>query len=69
MNNPEIKPNNHAVGCYLFFVGITVWLNIFQYAGVINWHWSWLVAPLWIPFALVAIIYTGAFIYANYGNS
>lgn len=28
--------------------------------GVISWNWLWVLAPLWMPFALVAL-FLGAF--------
>lgn len=35
---------------------------ILKLCGVINWSWVWVLCPLWIGFALVALIVVIAFI-------
>lgn len=34
---------------FLLFLGLRL-------AGVINWPWVWVFAPIWIPLALAAVI-------------
>lgn len=31
---------------------------VLKLCGVINWSWLWVLAPFWIPFAIVIIILT-----------
>lgn len=31
---------------------------VLKLCGVINWSWLWVLAPFWIPFAIVIIIFT-----------
>ncbi len=30
---------------------------VLKLCGVINWSWLWVLAPFWIPFAIVIIIF------------
>ena len=30
---------------------------VLKLCGVIDWPWIWVFAPLWIPFALVALLF------------
>lgn len=30
---------------------------ILKLVGVINWSWWWVLAPLWIPLAIVAVVF------------
>jgi hypothetical protein len=38
-----------------------IWLKL---AGFITWPWLWVLAPLWIPAALILIIVLVVFLYA-----
>ena len=29
---------------------------VLKLSGIINWSWFWVLAPLWIPFALIILI-------------
>jgi membrane protein YdbS with pleckstrin-like domain len=35
---------------------------VLKLVGVIEWSWWWITAPLWIPVALVVVIFVGCFI-------
>lgn len=35
---------------------------VLKLVGVIKWSWWWITAPLWIPVALVVVIFVGCFI-------
>ena len=45
-------------------IGITGFLGILfiilKLTGTITWSWLWVLAPIWIPVALAAIIMIGA---------
>lgn len=47
--------NNTAKGS-LFLGFLTVILAILKLAGAIEWGWLWVLAPAWIPTALVIVI-------------
>lgn len=40
-------------------MGFLGWLTLmligFKLAGIITWHWGWVFAPVWIPFALMFV--------------
>lgn len=40
---------------------------VLKLCGVITWSWLWVLAPLWIPIALVLVILliVGIMVYAN----
>lgn len=37
--------------------------------GVIAWSWVWVLAPLWIPFALIAVIFAIAGVLSLIGKA
>lgn len=43
----------------LFLASIVFVLSCFKLAGYLAWPWVWVLAPLWVPFAL-ALLLTGA---------
>ena len=50
------KTNTHSVGTSFPILGILGVLFIaFKLAGVIAWPWVWVLAPFWIPLAMVAV--------------
>lgn len=40
----------------LLFIGLKL-------TGVIAWSWVWVLAPIWIPLALVLVIFLGALLF------
>ena len=51
------KTNTHYVGTSFPMLGILGVLSIaFKLAGVIAWPWVWVLAPFWIPLAVVAVV-------------
>lgn len=51
------KTNTHYVGTSFPMLGILGVLFIaFKLAGVIAWPWVWVLAPFWIPLAVVAVV-------------
>ena len=38
------------------FTLLTVAFVVLKLCGIIDWSWWWVLAPLWMPWALVAII-------------
>ena len=51
MNNER---NNTTAGGIGFCGLLTVAFIVLKLAGVINWSWLWVLAPLWIP-AVIAV--------------
>ncbi|GIH07381.1 hypothetical protein Rhe02_54480 [Rhizocola hellebori] len=41
----------------ILFIGLKL-------GGVINWSWWWVLSPLWIPLALVVVIFAFAGVFA-----
>ena len=51
------KTNTHYVSTSFPMLGILGVLFIaFKLAGVIAWPWVWVLAPFWIPLAVVAVV-------------
>lgn len=48
--------NNKTSGGIGFFGLLTLLFIGLKLCGVIAWSWWWVLAPLWIPVALVAVI-------------
>lgn len=48
--------NNNVKSGIGFFELLGVAFIILKLCGVINWAWGWVLAPIWIPFALVGVI-------------
>jgi len=45
--------NNNGIGfCSMLFIVFLV----LKLCGTITWSWLWVLSPLWIPFAFVAIL-------------
>lgn len=60
MNNNN---NKQATRTGISFTGaLTLIFIILKLTNVIDWSWVWVLAPLWIPLALVAVILLVAFI-------
>lgn len=39
-----------------FFGALTIVFIVLKLCKVINWSWVWVLAPLWIPIALVIVL-------------
>ena len=53
MSNNE---NQNTVYSGIGFTGLlTIVFIVLKLLGVISWSWLWVLSPLWIPLALVAI--------------
>lgn len=48
--------NNKTSGGIGFFGLLTLLFIGLKLCGVIAWSWLWVLAPLWIPIALVVVI-------------
>ena len=51
-----MENNNKTSGGIGFFGLLTLLFIGLKLGGVITWSWLWVLAPLWIPVALVIII-------------
>ena len=47
----ENKSNGIGLGVILFLIFMTLKLT-----GNIDWSWWWVTSPLWIPFAVAAVV-------------
>lgn len=54
MNNKN--NNNNASGGIGFCGLLTIVFIVLKLIGVIEWSWLWVLAPSWIPLAIVTII-------------
>ena len=34
---------------------ITLIFILMQYLNIINWHWIWIISPLWIPLSIALL--------------
>lgn len=57
------KNNNVNSGGIGFFGMLTILFVALKLTGVIDWHWAWIVAPVWIPLVLGVLILLGYVIY------
>lgn len=51
-----MKSNNSGSGGIGFFGLLTVLFIALKLTGTIGWPWLWVLAPLWIPIALLVIV-------------
>ena len=45
----------------VLFVGLKL-------TGNIDWPWVWVVAPIWVPLAIVAVVFVIAYVIFGYGR-
>lgn len=57
MRNENISTGGVGFGSILFFIFLVLKLT-----GVISWSWLWVIAPLWIGFAITILILAIMFI-------
>lgn len=55
--------NSSSGGLALADVLLVVFI-ILKLTGVINWSWWWVLSPLWISVAIIALIFGGILIYS-----
>lgn len=49
--------NNSGGGGGITFLGLlTIAFIVLRLTGCIHWSWVWILAPLWIPAAIIAVI-------------
>lgn len=53
MNNER---NNTTAGGIGFCGLLAVAFIVLKLTGVINWSWLWVLAPIWIPTAIIVIV-------------
>lgn len=58
--NVELKHNQG--GGIGFFGALTILFIALKLLKIINWSWLWVLAPTWIPLAIVLIIFIVIFI-------
>ena len=55
--------NNTSSGAGTGFSGLlAIVFIVLKLLGVINWSWWWVLAPIWIPLAIVLLILIGTFV-------
>ena len=42
--------------CISLCTALTVLFVALKLCRVIDWHWAWVLAPIWAPWALVAVV-------------
>jgi hypothetical protein len=53
MNNVRFEGNSGSGG----FLGLlAIAFIVLKLCGVIAWSWLWVLSPIWIPLALVAVV-------------
>lgn len=52
------KASNNGLGLGVI---LAIVFTVLKLCNIITWSWVWVLSPIWIPFALVGIILTGAF--------
>lgn len=57
----EVVVRTNGIG---FFGLLAIVFITLKLTGYIAWSWWWVLAPLWIPFALVITIFLTIFIFA-----
>ena len=58
MSNITIRPE----GGVNFSVLLAIAFIVLKLVNVIDWSWWWVLAPLWLPFALVVVLIITAII-------
>lgn len=53
MNNHIKVTNNHSSKGIGFMGLLTILFIALKLIGIVNWSWLWVLAPLWIPIAIV----------------
>ena len=48
--------NDRVVGL-TFLDALTIVFIVLKLCNVIDWSWWWVLAPLWMPFAFIFLIY------------
>lgn len=51
-----MQQNTNASAGAGFFTLLGVAFIVMKLCGVINWSWLWVLAPLWVPLAIVGIL-------------
>lgn len=51
-----MSKNNNSSGGIGFFGVLTLIFIVLKLVKVITWSWLWVLAPMWIPFAIVLIV-------------
>lgn len=56
MNEKHVTVQNTGIGFSGLLLLILVCAKIFGIAPVASWSWVWVLAPLWIPLAIVFLV-------------
>ena len=57
--------NNNGGKSIGFFGLLGIAFIVLKLCGVIDWSWWWVLSPIWIPVALVALLVLGYIIFAD----
>jgi hypothetical protein len=61
-----VNERQSSAGGVTFLGLLTVLFVALKLLGVVSWSWLWVLAPLWIPFALaLLILIIGLVVYAT----
>lgn len=57
-----MKDDKETTGGITFFGGLTVLFIGLKLSGIIHWSWYWVLAPIWLPSAVVLTVLVVAYI-------
>jgi len=63
--SPPQKTSSSSSSGIGFFGLLTVCFIVLKLCNVIDWHWKWVLAPIWIPFSIGVIILLIVLIVSN----
>lgn len=59
-NKTEVK---YVAGSSSFLSLLTVAFIVLKLCGIITWSWWWVLSPIWIPIAIVILLFIILFIW------
>lgn len=59
-NKTEVK---YVTGSSSFLSLLTVAFVVLKLCGIITWSWWWVLSPIWIPIAIVILLFIILFIW------
>lgn len=62
----KIKNESNSKTTSIFLDLLAVAFIVLKLCGVIDWPWVWVLAPIWIGFAVLAIVVIGVVIWSKW---
>lgn len=51
-------------GCWVCLAVLSGVLSVAKLLGVLSWSWAWVLAPVWVPAALVVLLVSTVLVWA-----